>query len=266
MDNHHLLTVAIEAAHCGGEILLAQMKDLPRLTIDTKSEFDFATEVDHESEAAIVSHLQRNFPDHKILAEEGGASGRLESEVEWVIDPLDGTTNYIHGVPNFAVSVAARQQGNVIVGVVFDPIGRDTFTALHNGGAFLNGARIHVSSSSRLHDCLLATGFPFRAKHLTASYLRMFEVFFKNVRDVRRMGTASIDLAYVAAGHFDGFWEYQLKPWDFAAGAILVREAGGGITGFEDSEDFWQTGNILASNGKIHQDMQRIIQSELSGK
>lgn len=257
-SNEKLLSVAGEAAGLAGRILLARWRDRPALQVDHKAEFDFVTEVDRQSEQAIVAHLRRHFPQHKMLAEEGGTSGG-GGEVEWIIDPLDGTTNFIHGVPCFAVSIAARRQGEIVVGVVFDPLRQEQFTAVCGGGAFRNGERLRVSSSQRLQECLVATGFPFRAKHLAGSYLRIFHEFFEQVRDLRRMGSASLDLALVAAGVFDGFWEYDLNPWDFAAGSLLVEEAGGRISGFTPGENFWESGNIVASNGHVHALMQDLI-------
>jgi len=192
------------------------------------------------------------------LAEEGGCSGG-DGEIEWIIDPLDGTTNFIHGVPCFAVSIAARRRGQIVAGVVFDPLRLEKFTAVRGGGAFRNGVRLQVSASRQLQECLLATGFPFRVKHLANSYLRIFQAFFAQVRDLRRMGAASLDLALVAAGVFDGFWEYDLNPWDFAAGSLLVEEAGGKISGFTPEENFWESGNIVASNGHIHALMQALL-------
>ena len=262
MSNHqHFLNVATEAAKIGGQILTSRLPQLSSLTIYSKAEFDFVTEVDRESEKAVVSFILKNFPDHRFLAEEGGNSGEQNSDFEWIIDPLDGTTNYIHGVPNFAVSIALRYKESVIAGVVNDPNRNEIFTASQNGGTFLNGKKIYVSKASTLHDSLIATGFPFRSKELSDAYLKMFGSFFDEVRDIRRIGVASMDLAYLAAGRFDGFWEYKLSPWDFAAGVLLVREAGGMINGFGDDENMWKTGNILASNGKIHTAMTKIVRS-----
>ncbi len=257
-SNERLLAVAGEAAELAGRILLARWRDRPGLQVDHKAEFDFVTEVDRQSEQIIVSHLHRHFPRHKILAEEGGSSGG-DGEIEWIIDPLDGTTNFIHGVPCFAVSIAARRRGEILAGVVFDPLRQEKFTAVRGGGAFRNGVRLQVSASRLLQECLIATGFPFRLKHLANSYLRIFQAFFAQVRDLRRMGAASLDLALVAAGVFDGFWEYDLNPWDFAAGSLLVEEAGGKISGFTPQENFWESGNIVASNGHIHALMQALL-------
>ncbi|MCL4704375.1 inositol monophosphatase [bacterium] len=257
--NEQLLQIAGEAADIAGQILLARWRDRLALQIDHKAEADFVTEVDRKSEQAIVAHILQHFPQHKIFAEEGGKSGFAAAEIEWIIDPLDGTSNYIHGVPCFAVSIAARQAGEIVAGVVFDPLRQEKFTAMRGAGAFRNGRKLQVSSSTRLQDCLIATGFPFRDKRLVPPYLRMFNAFFEQVRDLRRMGAASLDLAYVAAGVFDGFWEYILNPWDFAAGVLLIEEAGGKVSGFSAEEDFWETGNVVASNGKVHELMQRIV-------
>jgi myo-inositol-1(or 4)-monophosphatase len=261
----HLLDVAVAAAQAGGEALLAIAQRHETLRIEVKSESDFVTVADRASEEIIVRHILKAFPDHHILAEEqthvgaGAAASILTDAVQWIIDPLDGTTNFIHGVPNFSVSIAAKQNSSVLVGVVWDPLRRELFTATAGRGAFLNAKPIHVSESSRLRDSLIATGFPFRVRHLLDSYFRMFQGILTSVRDLRRFGSAALDLAYVAAGRFDGYWEYCLSPWDFAAGVLLVREAGGQISGFSEQENFWETGNILSSNGKLHQAMREII-------
>jgi myo-inositol-1(or 4)-monophosphatase len=262
----YFLDTAIAAAQAGGEALLAMARRREALHIEAKAEADFVTAADRAAEEKIVSHILAVFPEHQILAEEQAHSSPMaEPEaatagtVQWIIDPLDGTTNYIHGVPNFAISIAARQNHEAVAGVVWDPVRRELFMATAGGGAFLNGKPISVSASTRLRDSLIATGFPFRVRHLLGAYFRMFQGFMSAARDIRRLGAASLDLAYVAAGRFDGFWEYSLSPWDFAAGSLLVREAGGLISGFGVDENFWETGNILASNGKLHEPMREII-------
>jgi len=262
MSPQTLLDTAVAAAHAGGAALLALAERRATLVIETKAESDFVTIADRAAEEKIVQHILRVFPDHQILAEEqtaGQSTAGSTAAVQWIIDPLDGTTNYIHGVPNFCVSIAAKQGAQVVAGVVWNPVLRELFTATAGGGAFLNGQPIHVSASARLRDGLIATGFPFRVRHLLDSYFRMFQGFLTNARDLRRFGAAAIDLAYVAAGRFDGYWEYALNPWDFAAGILLVQEAGGEISGFDAHDNFWETGNILASNGKLHSAMQEII-------
>ncbi|MDZ7343298.1 MAG: inositol monophosphatase [candidate division KSB1 bacterium] len=278
MEYQKLLDVATAAAQVGGEVLLTFAKRHDTLLVDPKAEFDFVTEADRAAEEKIVAQILGAFPAHQIVAEEqtypslpqhaapsstGHPTPKANEVVQWIIDPLDGTTNYIHGVPNFAVSIAAKQGSKIVVGVIWDPVRRELFTTTAGGGAFLNGAPIQVSQNTNLRDCLLATGFPFRAKPRIDSYLRMFRKFFDSARDIRRMGAASLDLAYVAAGRFDGFWEYGLSPWDFAAGSLLIREAGGMVSGFDDDEDFWKTGNILASNGRLHRTMREMILSAM---
>jgi myo-inositol-1(or 4)-monophosphatase len=265
LNYESMLEVAVIAAKAGGNALTAMGQRRETLHIEAKAEADFVTMADRASEAIIISHLLNAFPDHQILAEEqthsdnGKPAPTAAAAVQWIIDPLDGTTNFIHGVPNFSVSIAAKQRDEVIAGVVWDPTRHELFTATAGGGAFLNGKPIHVSESSRLRDGLIATGFPFRLRQHLPSYFRMFQEFLAAARDIRRLGSAAIDLAYVACGRFDGFWEYGLNPWDFAAGVLLIREAGGQIAGFDDKENFWETGNILASNGKLHQAMREII-------
>jgi len=265
MSYQPLLETAIAAAQAGGAVLLAMAERRATLRIEVKAESDFVTIADRAAEEKIVQHLLSVFPDHQILAEEqthaaaGKPHAASPTTIQWIIDPLDGTTNYIHGVPNFCVSIAAKQGEQVVAGVVWDPVLRELFTATAGGGAFLNGNPIHVSASGRLRDGLIATGFPFRVRHLLDSYFRMFQGFLTNVRDLRRFGAAALDLAYVAAGRFDGYWEYALNPWDFAAGILLVQEAGGEISGFAEQDNFWETGNILASNGKLHPAMREII-------
>ena len=265
MSYQTLLETAVAAAQAGGEALLTMAERRETLRVEIKAESDFVTAADRAAEEKIVRHILGVFPDHQILAEEQthGANEKLSATspatIQWIIDPLDGTTNFIHGVPNFCVSIAAKQGGQVLAGVVWDPVRRELFTATAGGGAFLNGKRIRVSESARLRDGLIATGFPFRVRHLLDSYFRMFQGFLSSARDLRRFGAAAIDLAYVAAGRFDGYREYALNPWDFAAGILLVQEAGGEISGFAENDDFWETGNILASNGKLHSAMREII-------
>jgi myo-inositol-1(or 4)-monophosphatase len=265
MKYQDLLDVATFAAQAGGETLMRLAQHRETLRIEVKAEADFVTAADRDSEEKIVSHLLKAFPDHQILAEEHTQAAPTQptvrpESVQWVIDPLDGTTNYIHGVPNFSISIAAKQNDAVLAGVVWDPVRRELFTAIAGGGAFPTATppRFRQRASARQ---LIGTGFPFRVRHHLNSYLRMFQELMSQSRDIRRLGSAALDLAYVAAGRFDGFWEYNLNPWDFAAGALLVREAGGLITGFAIDEDFWVTGNILATNGKLHELMREIILS-----
>ncbi len=260
-----ILDTAIEAAKIGGEVLLVHLSRVHLYDVEKKAEFDFATEVDHASERAIIEFIRERYPDHRVLAEEGGEIGGT-GMYRWVIDPLDGTTNYIHGVRVFAVSIAVMRGDLPVVGVVYDPIRGEMFAAARDHGAYLNNAPIQVSERNQMQYCLLATGFPFRDKSMIRPYLESFQRFFERASDIRRMGSAAIDLAYVAAGRFDGFWELGLNRWDIAAGVVLVEEAGGTVSGFLPGEDFWQTGNIVASNGRIHEEITTVLQEVFSKK
>jgi len=246
------LETAIEAAHLGGKILMESLSDLESKQVQRKQEFDFVTQVDHRSEEAIVKLIQERHPDHSILAEESGGS-KEEQDYLWIIDPLDGTKNYIHGFPIFAISIALQFKTELRVGVVFDPVRNELFYAEKDKGAFLNNDTIKVSQTTDFSECLLATGFPFRAKHLTEPYLDTFKELFYQVSDFRRAGAAAIDLAYVACGRLDGFWELMLNSWDIAAGALLIGEAGGKVTDLWGGSTHLKKGNIVASNGLIHE-------------
>ncbi len=248
---NELLEVAVKAAQLGGEVLQTHLSRVKYYEINKKGESDFATRVDRSAERVIIDFILEKFPGHRILAEEGGALGSSEP-YQWIIDPLDGTTNYLHDVRVFAVSIAVTLNNETVAGVVYDPMRPELFTAKKGDGAFLNGGRINVSSHEKLEDCLLATGFPFRCKGQIDAYLLSFKRFFEQSRGIRRIGSAALDLAYVAAGRFDGFWELDLKKWDIAAGVLLVAEAGGQASGFRADENFWETGNILVSNRFIH--------------
>ncbi|MCA9733569.1 inositol monophosphatase [candidate division KSB1 bacterium] len=251
---NELLAAAIRAAQIGGENLQTHLSRVKYYEISKKAEFDFVTEVDRTTERAIIDFILEKFPGHQILGEEGGDIGGTEP-YQWIIDPLDGTTNYLHDVRAFSVSIAVMLNNEPVVGVIHDPMRPETFTAVKNGGAFYNGSRINVSSREILGHCLLSTGFPFRCKDQIDPYLDSFKRFFSQVRGVRRIGSAALDLAYVAAGRFDGFWELDLHKWDIAAGVLMILEAGGKVTGFRPEENYWETGNIVATNGFIHEYM-----------
>lgn len=246
------LNTAIQAARLGGNILMEGLTDLKTKHVQRKQEFDFVTEVDHRSEEAILKLIREYHPQHSILAEESGGE-KEEQDYLWIIDPLDGTKNYIHGFPVFAVSVALQFNSELQVGVIFDPIRNELFHAEKGKGAFLNGESIKVSETANFSQCLLATGFPFRAKHLTEPYLDIFKELFYRISDFRRAGAAAIDLAYIACGRLDGFWELILNSWDIAAGALLIKEAGGKVTDLWGGETYLKNGHIVASNGLIHE-------------
>jgi myo-inositol-1(or 4)-monophosphatase len=247
---------AREAAETAGRILMEGFGRRPRIYY--KGRINLVTDLDRQSEAAIVSVLHRRFPDHTILSEEGrGHQGT--SGVRWIVDPLDGTTNYAHGFPFFAVSIALEQQGRLRCGIVYDPLRAEWFTAAEGGGARMNAEPMHVSDTDRLTEALLATGFPYDMRESPENNLDHFRNFSLRAQGVRRPGVASLDLAYVAAGRLDGFWELKLKPWDMAAGALLVREAGGMVSDFRgDPFDLFRA-QIVASNGLLHQAMLEIL-------
>ncbi len=250
---HPTLTIAKRAALSAGRILLRYLERLDRLTINTKRHNDFVSEADIQSEQEIISTLRRIYPNHSILAEESGALAGADADFEWIIDPLDGTTNFVHGLPHFAVSIAFREKGRLESAVVYDPLRQELFTAGRGDGAQLNGRRLRVRPTLYLEAALLGTGFPIRHPHYIAPYLGMFGSVFTQCGELRRAGSAALDLAYVAAGRLDGFWEIGLNPWDMAAGALLVQEAGGLVGDFAGGYEFLQTGNIVAGNPKILQ-------------
>ena len=246
-----LLKTAVGAARLSGDIILRNLGRLTRGDIEKKQAFDFVTKVDRWSEAVIVQAIRENFPSHSFLAEETFRQPGTDP-FRWIIDPLDGTTNYIHGYPMFSVSIALSHEGEVVLGVVFDPLRDELFHAVKGEGAFLNNVPIRVSETGDLGDGLIATGFPFRKKELVDLYLTAFKAVFHEVSDIRRAGSAAIDLAYIAAGRVDGFFELGLSPWDIAAGSLLIREAGGYITDFGGGKEYLSTGNVVAGNETVH--------------
>lgn len=258
---HPMLNTAVKAARKAGNIINRATRNLDILTVRAKSANDFVSEVDHEAERCIVEMLHAAYPDHAILAEEGGSTGR--SDYVWIIDPLDGTTNFLHGFPQFAVSIALMHRGVLSQAVIYDPTRNDLFTASRGRGAFLNETRIRVSRRARITDALLGTGFPFRQfKHIDP-YLAILRDALQKTRGVRRAGAASLDLAYVAAGRLDGFWEFGLAPWDMAAGALLILEAGGLVGDLEGNDTYMDCGNICAGNPKVFAQLVQLIDPHL---
>jgi len=249
---HPTLTIAVKAARRAGNIINRGARDLDLLTVTSKGPKDFVSEVDREAERAIVDTLLAAFPDHAILAEEGTAKGaNADAENVWIIDPLDGTTNFLHGFPQYCVSVALSHRGLVTQGVVYDPVRNDLFTASRGRGAFLNDRRIRVSKRQHLRDCLVGTGFPFRDGSYLDTYMKMMKVMTEQTAGLRRPGAAALDLAYVAAGFYDGFWEVGLNAWDVAAGSLLIQEAGGLIGDLAGEGDFLHGGQVIAATPKI---------------
>jgi myo-inositol-1(or 4)-monophosphatase len=253
---HPTLTIAVKAARRAGNFINRSARDLDLLTITTKGPKDFVSEVDRAAEAAIVETILDAYPDHAILAEEGTAKGaNADAENLWIIDPLDGTTNFLHGFPQYCVSIGLQQHGQITQAVIYDPVRNDLFTATRGRGAFLNDRRIRVSKRDHLRDCLIGTGFPFRDGSYLDTYLRMMKAMIEQTAGLRRPGAAALDLAYVAAGFYDGFWEVGLNPWDVAAGSLLVQEAGGLIGNLSGEGDFVYGGQVIAANPKVFAQM-----------
>ena len=240
---------AVKAARRAGDIINRAAENIEQLKIQHKTKNDLVSEVDHAAVAEIINSLQKIYPDHAFLAEESGRIG--ESDYEWIIDPLDGTTNFLHGFPVYAVSIALAYKKQLQVAVVYDPCRNDLFTASRGSGAYLNEKRIRVSKRDKLIDCLIGTGFPFRANSDVDSYGEMFKALALKTAGIRRPGAAALDLANVAAGRLDGFWEIGLSPWDMAAGALLIKEAGGLVGDLDGDSKYMDSGKIVAGNPKI---------------
>ena len=258
------VNIAVQAARAAGNLIVRAKDRLDRVKVTEKAPNDYVTEVDQKAEQEIVGIIRKAFPHHAIVGEEGGV--QAGEEYEWVIDPLDGTRNFIHGFPHFAVSIAVRYQGRLEHGVVYDPVREDLCTASRGRGAQLNERRIRVATQSALEACLLGTGFPFRhSPDCVSAYTRSLASMLPQCGDVRRAGAAALDLAYVAAGRLDGFWEMGLKIWDVAAGALLVREAGGLLTDFAGGEGYLDSGNVIAANPKILKLMLKHLSPHLAG-
>jgi myo-inositol-1(or 4)-monophosphatase len=247
---HALLNIAVRAARRAGEVIVRGLTRVEGLEVASKSHNDFVTEVDRAAEREIIGTIHKAYPDHAILAEESGASGT--SETVWIIDPLDGTTNFLHGFPVFAVSIACQQRGRLEHAVVYDPMRQELFTASRGAGAHLDNRRIRVSRQRSLDTALVATGFPYRANlEYIDAYLAMLKTVMESTAGIRRPGAAALDLAYVAAGRVDAFWEIGLSPWDTAAGTLLIQEAGGRIGTLAGGE-YRQGGNVVAGTPKVY--------------
>jgi myo-inositol-1(or 4)-monophosphatase len=263
---HPFVNIAIRAAHNAARVIVRYYGRTDIINVNQKSRNDFVTDVDRQAEQIIINELRSKFPNHGILAEESGQHQVQSDEFVWIIDPLDGTTNYLHGVPQFAISIALQYRGRLEHGVIYDPLRDELFTASHGDGALVNDRRMRVSQRPGLEGALLGTGFPFRDKRFVKPYLGMFEALLQDTSGIRRPGSAALDLAYVAAGRNDGFWELGLSPWDFAAGVVLIREAGGVVTDLAGGEDFLRTGNLIAGGYKVHAEILQTIQPHLSSE
>lgn len=263
---HPMLNTAVKAARRAGAIINRGSLDIDRLNVRSKRENDFVSEVDHMAEQAIIQTLLEAYPRHAILAEESGTSPSTgaDSEYQWIIDPLDGTTNFLHGVPQYAVSIALLHRGQLSQAVVYDPARNDLYTASRGRGAFLNERRIRVSRRDRLQGSLIGTGFPYRDfTHLDA-YMGMFRDLVQKTAGLRRPGSASLDLAWVAAGRMDGFFEIGLSPWDIAAGCLLILEAGGLVSDFAGEENYLQSGHVVAGSPKVFVQLLQALQPHVT--
>ncbi len=258
------LQTAVLAARSAGQIILDNLGRLSKEDVILKQVSDFVTRVDKESEACIVRIIRERYPDHHILAEETVKETALEG-YRWIIDPLDGTTNFIHQYPVFCVSIALELQCKVIAGVIFDPLRKDLFLAEKGKGAYLNEQPITVSTITACPDSLITTGFPFRRKELIDPYLKLFKNVLFKVSDLRRAGSAALDLAYLAAGRCEGFFEIGLSPWDIAAGSLIIEEAGGVITDFGGGNEYLSTGNVIAGNKAIQAELLKYVQAVFAG-
>ncbi|MFZ1294703.1 MAG: inositol monophosphatase family protein [Pseudomonadales bacterium] len=248
---HPMVNIALAAARKAGEMIARAADRLDLVEVSRKSDNDFVTETDLAAEREIIFQLRKAYPDHAVLAEESGWTGDIgNSPFHWIIDPLDGTTNFMRGIPHFAVSIACLKDGRLEHGVIVDPIRREEFTATRGSGAQLNGRRMRVSSRAGFQEAVLGTGIPFRdpARQHIDAYLKVLREFASRSAGIRRAGAATLDLAYVAAGRLDGFWEMGLQPWDIAAGALMVQEAGGLVSDFDGGSNWLESGNIVAAN------------------
>lgn len=246
---HPMLNIAIRAARAAGDLIVREIDRIDDIGFDKKGENDFVTDVDKGAEQVIINTIHQSYPDHAFLAEESGQSG--DSEFVWIIDPLDGTTNFMHGFPHYAVSIALQHRGRLDQAVIYDPLRQELFTASRGKGAQLNNRKIRVTSKHELKGTLLGTGFPFRESQDIEAFLESFRRLYPQVAGIRRAGSAALDLAYVACGRLDGYWEYNLNAWDIAAGALLVQEAGGISSELTGGSDYLESGNIISANPKI---------------
>lgn len=259
---HPLLNVAVMAARRAGSVLIKKMVNLEKLKVEQKGHNDYVSDADRAAEKAVIECIHKHYPEHAILAEESGASG--DSDTVWIIDPLDGTTNYLHGFPVFAVSIGVQEKGRMEHAVVYDPLRQELFTASRGVGAQVDGRKIRVSGQMEMPRALLGTGFPFRDADLDITpYMQMLTKTIKHTSGVRRAGAAALDLCYVAAGRLDAYFETGLAPWDLAAGSLILREAGGMISGLDGSENFLETGHVLCGTPRIYREFAKLCAPEI---
>lgn len=262
--NNPYINVATDAARLAANLMQKYVSRLESIPVERKARADYVTEVDRACEQVIRDHLLKRYRDHGFLGEETGRVGDPDSEHVWIVDPIDGTTNYLRGLGHYAVSIALQVRGRIEHGLIYDPKKDELFTASRGEGAFLNQHRIRVSGRESLSGAVLATAFPFRYRRLLPAYRAMFDALFEDIEDIRRQGTSSLDLAYVACGRLDGYWELGLKPWDLAAGALMVQEAGGVVMDMAGGERWLQSGHIIAAPFKLITPMRHAIEPHLT--
>lgn len=256
---HPMLNVAVKAVRTTSRMMLRSMDQMDKVSISEKDHNDFVTSVDQASELMLIEEIKKSYPRHAFLGEETGELTALKNEFCWIIDPLDGTTNFIHGFPQFCISMALMVKGQLELGLIYDPLRQDLFTATRGQGAYLNSHRMRVSTTTKMTDSLIATGLPFKNKETIKPFLLQLENVFTHCGDIRRTGSAALDLAYVAAGKLDGYWEGGLKIWDIAAGILMIKEAGGAVTDFSGMEGYLESGHVVAGNRKIQRELLGIL-------
>jgi len=254
-----MLNIGVRAARAAGKVITQSVDRFDASSIQKKQRNDFVTEVDRKAEAEIVGVLRKSFPDHALLCEESGLIGDKSAEYQWIIDPLDGTTNFIHGLPHFSVSIALMRKNRLFQAVIYDPMRQELFTAGKGEGAFLDSKRLRVSGVNKLEDALLSSGFPYRDGQDLDFYQRTLRHYTERSAGVRRLGSAALDLAYVAAGRVEGCWLTGLQSWDMAAGALIVREAGGLVNDFDGGDEWMQRGELIAAAPKVHHQMLEVM-------
>ena len=256
--------IAIQAARLAGDVIMRSYRRIETLTISEKQSNDYVSEVDRASEQLIIDAIRKYYPNHGILAEESGEQDG--NDFLWIIDPLDGTTNFIHGFPQFAVSIALKHKESLISAVVYDPLNNEMFTASKGNGALMNDKKIRVTDRKGLNGALLGTGIPYTDQTHIETYVKILKLLAKDTAGIRRPGSASLDFSYLAAGRIDGFWEFGLSPWDFAAGALIVQEAGGVVTDLNGGNRFFESGNVIAGGIKLHKKLLDVIAPFLTNK
>lgn len=265
MNDHPYINIATSAARNAGRLMCRALLQHKIPNISQKGRHDFVTDIDKQCEVIIIDEILKAYPQHGIIGEESGAQGDAASEVQWIIDPLDGTTNFIQGIPHFCISIGVRDKGRMEHGVIYDPIRDELFITSRGKGVQCNQQRLRVTRKGGLEHALLGTGYPFRDKALADPFMASFQALFPIISDIRRSGSAALDLAYVAAGRLDGFWEWGLSVWDVAAGSLMVREAGGLVCDIDGSDNYCQSGNIMAGNTRLIKEMLQLFKDKVPG-